>query len=129
MRQSPGRVGTKRKNVKANRMFDMETKIQFELNKLEKMREVKNRFENLIPTEPKTNYGRNKYFVEYWIELQIEFYDKFEIARDELESMTITKQSMIDEMQRAVEHQQRRVFNMRIQESFQQPLKNRRYIQ
>lgn len=118
MRQPAGRVGTKRKNVKANRMFDMETKIQFELNKLNEMREVKNRFENLIPIEPRTNYGRNKYFVEYWIELQIEFYDKFEIARDELETMTVTKQSMIDEMQRAIEYQQRRVFNMRMKQEF-----------
>ena len=94
----------------------MENKIQFELNKLDEMVTVKNDFNRTTPIEPKTKYGKNKYFVDYWIQLQLDFYDYFDVVRDELETMDITKQSMVDEMERAIDKQRERIFKMRIQE-------------
>ena len=107
--------GSKKKIViKTTPAQEFENQVEFELKKLESMRGVKDAFKRYAPEEPKGRNGRNQYFFDTWIELQTSFYDKFDIARDELENMDITKESMVNEMSRAIDNQSRYIVKMRI---------------
>ena len=107
--------GSKKKRViKTTPAQEFEKQIEFQFNKLESMRAIRDAFKMNAPEEPKGRNGRNQYFFDTWIELQTSFYDKFSIVRDELETMNITKESMVYEMTRAIDNQSRDIIKMRI---------------